>query len=135
MTLGDFVKWLVASLIKEKIAVPFQNEYPWHELFYQLKTTGGKEKKPDFLNDLRFDWDASYPKCKQLSEFLHALHWTASVSATNPRFDRITLPDNIADNWQKRGEDEHAENTSFFSAAMDLARKEFQDADSICRVS
>ncbi len=97
---GDFLKTLVALFHRKKISMPFENERPWHELFYTLKKTEANDKqKPIFFHELWFDWDGPYPKCRELSTFLHALHWNAGVSAFNPRFTNITLTDEIADLW------------------------------------
>ena|ERR1035437_3318618 len=80
--------------------MPFENEGPWHELFYALKQAD-KSGKPEFLRSLRFDWDGPYPKSQELSEFLHALHWNACIDARNPHFDKITLPPDIAEVWAR----------------------------------
>ena len=45
--LSDFVKELVTVLHFEQVTMPFENERPWHELFYELKHS---EKTPGFLN-------------------------------------------------------------------------------------
>ena len=104
MTLGDFVKRLVALLQSEDILMPFENEAPWHELFYKLKKERGVEGRPVFFDRLRFDWDGPFPKSLELSDFLHALHWNACVSAQNPKYDSITLPADIQKEWFKKAE-------------------------------
>jgi hypothetical protein len=95
LTLGDFVKQIAAD-IKE---MPFKAERPWHVLFYELQHQPDEPGKPEFLRNLRFDWDGPYPKCRDLSDFIHALHWNSSVSATNPSFEKIVLPDEVAKLW------------------------------------
>lgn len=124
MFLGDFVEQLAALLHRQKVAMPFENEAPWHELFYQLKQAK-QEGKPAFLSDLRFDWDGPYPKCQELSEFLHALHWNACVDARNPHFDKITLPEGIADVWSRRAEQLDPSATLFLASAAEQAREAF----------
>jgi len=126
MTLGDFVKHLVARLSDEGISIPYEDESPWHNLFYELKNLSTDKGKPEFLNKIRFDWDGSYPKCKKLSEFLHALYWNVSVSAQNPRFDTISLPREIAELWRKQLNDLGNDEKNFFQHTIELAKKEFQ---------
>ena len=82
MFLGDFVEQLAANLQSKSIAMPFESEGPWHELFFDLKRTD-QEGKPSFLESLRFDWDGPYPKCQELSEFFHALHWMPAWTLGN----------------------------------------------------
>jgi hypothetical protein len=126
VSLGDFVKYLVASLHKQKVKIPFENESPWHELFYDLKQNPGLERKLSFFQDLWFDWDGPYPKSPELSEFLHALHWNACVSANNPVFDVITLPDDeIANLWLKTVEESGFEEKDFMIAAIEKAKAKF----------
>lgn len=99
MTLADFIKYLAALLNKGNIDMPYEDESPWHELFYDLKTREETHKKPEFIKNLRFDWDAPYPKSPEVSEYLHALHWSACVTAQNPYYERITLSPPIALYW------------------------------------
>jgi hypothetical protein len=87
LSLGQFVKLLSAKVVlsesddaDSKGDLPFRNEKAWHLLFYRLKKVASPGR-PEFLDDLFFDWDGRYPKCRQLSEYLHALHWNASLSA------------------------------------------------------
>ncbi len=126
MFLGDFVEQLAALLQKQQIPMPFENESPWHELFYDLKTMV-QEGKPAFLSTLRFDWDGPYPKSQELSEFLHALHWNACVDARNPHFDKITLPANIAEEWSRRAEDLDQQTKAFLEHSVWLARQRFSE--------
>ncbi|HTS49086.1 MAG TPA: hypothetical protein VMH05_14145 [Bryobacteraceae bacterium] len=100
--------------------MPFDNESPWHELFYELKSSESAGK-PQFLASLRFDWDGPYPKCQELSDFLHALHWNACVDARNPHFDTITLPELIATEWSKRAGELDTPTKRFLDFAADRA--------------
>lgn len=124
MFLGDFVEYMAATLQKDEVRMPFENERPWHELFYDLKKTP-EPGKPVFFSDLRFDWDGPYPKCSELSEFLHALHWNACVDARNPHFDTISLPKNIADLWSNRAGEIASEEKVFLSSAAAKAKSLF----------
>ena len=118
--LGDFVEQLAASLHAKNVPMPFEGEEPWHELFFELKGVNW-EGKPAFLESLRFDWDGPYPKCQELSEFLHALHWNACVDARNPHFDKITLTQGIADLWLRRSESLDEQTKSFLASAAERA--------------
>jgi hypothetical protein len=124
LSLGEFLKAFAARLSEQQIPIPFQNERPWHTLFYKLQKQSGR--KPAFLRDLRFDWDGVYPKCRELSEFLQALHWNASVSAINPQYERIILPAEVATLWRTRYTlDKTA--TAVLDSAVLTARNEFRD--------
>lgn len=127
MTLGAFVKRLVALLQSERIIMPFENEAPWHELFYKLKREHKFRGRPAFFDSLRFDWDGPFPKSQELSDFLHALHWNACVSAQNPKYDRFTVSHEIVQEWLSAAKAE-AENESedfFFQHVKELAREAF----------
>jgi hypothetical protein len=125
MTLGEFVKQLAALLAKKGLPMPFKEERPWHELFYQLKTAPGLHARPAFLERLRFDWDGPYPKSRDLSEFLQALHWNACVSAINPHYTTIELPQDVAKLWIRRYDGQGAAAKSFLAAAVELAEAHF----------
>jgi hypothetical protein len=64
ISLGDFVQQLLLQL--EDNELYFRDERPWHELFYQLKTSPAAPGKPRFLSDLFFDWNGAYPRCHEL---------------------------------------------------------------------
>lgn len=125
MSLGDLIKQLVARLHTQKIKLPFEDESPWHELFFDLKKEPDLPGKPSFINDLRFDWDGPYPKCRELSEFLHALHWNASVSAHNPSFDTITLPTEIEKLWLERSNSLDSTTAEFLNHIVESAKARF----------
>ncbi|MBZ0168320.1 hypothetical protein MELA_02166 [Candidatus Methylomirabilis lanthanidiphila] len=132
ISLGEFVKQLAASLQTQHVSMPFRNEEPWHLLFYQLFKSKEVPGKPEFLERLRFDWDAPYPKSRELSDFLQALHWTASVSVSNPHYDVINLPDDVANLWRGRfGSVADEDISKFLSYAVDRAKKEFSGAKSL----
>ena len=121
-TLGDFVKELAALMADADLRLPLKDEKPWHILFFSLKQREGVAGRPDFFDRLVFDWDGPTPKCQELSEFIHALHWNATVAANNPTYEAIQLADEIADRWRPTPQ------TAFHRAALDLARTEFPGA-------
>jgi hypothetical protein len=128
ITLGQFVKQLAALLQKKNVQLPFKNQRPWHLLFYELKKLPASSGKPKFLDDLRFDWDSPYPKCQELSEFLNALHFTASVSARNPHFDVISVSEEVAERWAETVNEDNPDVKQFVGNAMTLAEDEFRAA-------
>jgi hypothetical protein len=126
-SLGEFVKQLAALLQMNNVPLPFKNEEPWHLLFYELKETCRKGR-PGFFDELRFDWDGPFPKCQELSNFLQALHWNASVSAANPHYDTIALPPAVAELWSKSVGTLPEDKRAFLDEALALAEKEFKVA-------
>jgi hypothetical protein len=129
VSLGQFVKQIAALLQLKEVQLPFKNQRPWHQLFYELKTRPAAKGKPKFLDALRFDWDSPYPKSQELSEFLNALHFTASVSARNPRFDVISVSPEVADRWAKTASNDNPALVAFINHAVTLAEKEFATAE------
>jgi hypothetical protein len=124
ITLGDFVKQLAVLMESEKLIMLFKDEAPWHLLFYRLKKMDATTK-PEFLKTLRFDWDGSYPRCQELSEFIQALHWTGSVVAANPSYDRITLQDQVRELWYEEGRQISPELGAFLSQGVEYAKEQF----------
>jgi hypothetical protein len=98
VTLGDFVQQLLLQLGDRQLR--FKDERPWHELFYNLKTGPETPGKPAFLRDLFFDWNGEYPKNRELSEYLHALHWTGCMAAANPSYDQVKLNEDVGNLWR-----------------------------------
>lgn len=99
-TLGEFVQQLLIQLANRELH--FKDERPWHELFYRLKASPNKPGKPQFLAELFFDWNGEYPKCQELSEYLHALHWTGCMIAANPGYDQFRLKKEVGDLWKQK---------------------------------
>jgi hypothetical protein len=97
VTLGDFVQQLLLQLGDRQLR--FKDERPWHEFFYNLKTAPTQEK-PAFLQNLFFDWNGEYPKSRELSEYLHALHWTGCMAAANPSYDQVKLNQDVGNLWR-----------------------------------
>ena len=124
LTLGDFVKQLAIRMENEKLVMLFKDEAPWHLLFYRLKKVQS-DGKPEFLSALRFDWDGPYPRCQELSDFIQALHWTGSVVAANPSYERITLQDDLKKIWSDEGRDLAPGVQQFLDQGVEFARQEF----------
>lgn len=124
MYVGDFVEQLAALLQRRNVTMPFEDEGPWHVLFYDLKRTNWAGK-PEFLTTLRFDWDGPYPKSQELSEFLHALHWNACVDARNPHFDQIIIPSTMAEVWSRQADQLDPQTKGFLENAVAHASELF----------
>lgn len=99
ISLAEFVKQLTARIQQNhELHMPFKDEKPWHMLFYRLKKASS-QGKPSFFNELQFDWDGPYPTCQELTDYIHALHFTGCVSAGNPSYDEIALNEGLAKKW------------------------------------
>ncbi len=118
-TLGDFMKELAVLMADADLQLPLKDETPWHHLFLQLKQAKGIEDRPAFLDNLVFDWDGPAPKCQELSEFLHALHWSAAVTAHNPTYEAIQIGTDVAERWRP------SRQTAFHEWALEQAKAEF----------
>jgi len=119
ISLGEFVKQLTVRIHNSKVSMPFKEEQPWHLLFYKLK----REKmrgKPEFFGHLRFDWDGRYPRSRELSEYIHALHFTGCVGASNPSYDEISLNPKLGELWSSQKPE------GDLSIFMDYAMKEVE---------
>jgi hypothetical protein len=120
--LGDFVKEMAALMTDAQLRLPLKDERPWHLLFFELKRLRQAVGRPTFLDRLVFDWDGPSPKCQELSEFIHALHWNANVTASNPTYETLTLSPDVAVRWRPDAP------TEFHQAALAQARTKFQSA-------
>ena len=123
-SLGDVVRLLAASISKHGRTIPFQDETPWHTVFFRLKNEL-PEPKPSFIADLEFDWDGPLPKSQDLSDFLQALHWTGSVAAYNPSYEQIVVPEGIKSIWMDELATLSPEMTGVLNRAVQLAVEEF----------
>ena len=121
-TLGDFVKELAALMTEAHLQLPLKDERPWHILFFHLKQVGETDGRPAFFDHLVFDWDGPAPKCQELSEFIHALHWNATVTANNPTYEALQLGNDVAELWRPN------RHTAFHALALEQARREFPAA-------
>jgi len=125
LSLGDFVKQLALLMNEDKLDMPFKEETPWHLLFYRLKKNTKAKGRPEFFDTLRFDWDAPYPKCQELSDFIQALHWTGTVIAVNPTYEKIILQEKVGELWSNMRQGIDSETVGFLEHALSLAREEF----------
>lgn len=125
LSLGDFVKQLALLMHENKLDMPFKEETPWHLLFYRLKKDKEAKGRPEFFDTLRFDWDAAYPKCQELSDFIQALHWTGTVIAVNPTYEKIILQDKVGELWSNMRKGIDSDTVGFLKYTLTLAREEF----------
>jgi len=124
MTLGEFVKYLAALLTENKVQMLFKEEAPWHFVLYELYDQKF-EGKPQFFNDLKFDWGGPFPKCKELSRYLQFLHSTACVGTMNPSYEEMVLKPDLEKLWYSELQSVEAPEQKFLGHAADLAKKEF----------
>jgi hypothetical protein len=124
LSLGDFVKQLVVLMDQNQLVMLFKDEKPWHLLFYHLKKEQ-TEGKPNFLSQLRFDWDGSYPKCQELSDYIQALHWTGNVVAVNPSYEHFILDKAVSKIWRSEGESLDDATKGFLAHSIGLAKQQF----------
>src|SRR4249919_873651 len=104
VTLGEFIRQLALKFADTGIRMPFNDDQPWHDLFYQMKK--GPGPKPRFLNYLVFDWTGPAPRSRDLAEYLNSLHRIGCLSAENPSFDTVTVDEDVRALWQE----EHPDN-------------------------
>ncbi len=122
ISLGEFVKQLTVRIKKANLPMPFKDEAPWHLLFYKLK----QEKlagTPVFLETMRFDWDGSYPRSQELSNYIHALHFTGCVAASNPSYDQMSLNPDLETIWASQQLE--SELLQFVDQVMDRVKSDF----------
>jgi len=129
-TLGDFIRMLAVKIPDQGRIMPFQDEKPWHIVFYRLKKEM-PEPMPSFLTKLTFDWDGPYPKSQDVSDFLQALHWTGSVAALNPSYEQIIVPPSVEANWKKEAETLGPDMQSILKKSIALAAEEFPQKPAI----
>ena len=123
ISLGEFLKRLTAQIQENDLRMPLKDEKPWHMLFYRLKKDATRGK-PAFFADLQFDWDGPYPVCQELSDYIHALHFTGCMSAGNPSYDEIELNRDLAKKWGSAKVD--GELPKFLDHAMQAAKEHFK---------
>lgn len=127
LSLGDFVKQLALLMEKGHLDMPFKEDVPWHSLFYRLKNESHNEGRPQFLDTLRFDWDGPYPKSQELSDFIQALHWTGTVAAVNPSYEKIMIQEKVGELWSKYAVLLDTNTTKFLQQAFEMAKEEFRE--------
>lgn len=122
VTLAEFFEELIVALSKKNIALPLKDEQKWHTFLYNI-TTDNIENKPRFLNNIIFDWDAPYPKCQELSEFLQALHWNECINASNPSFSTFTIDSSLDNLCKIRAKDDALK--YFIDSAVGIGDRHF----------
>jgi hypothetical protein len=128
LTLRQFIKQLLVHLSDAQIPMPLRNQDAWHRVFYKLKKLPNEPGKPAFLNDLWFDWDGPQPESPDLAELLATLHWNASISAANPQYDTLSVPDPVATLWKSQEPALEDGDKQFIQKAVNCARDEFRKA-------
>lgn len=126
LTLTTFVKQLAAELSRQHVKMPLRNLRAWHLLLYRLKRAPG-DKKPAFLSDLWFDWDGPTPESPDLSDLLARLHGNASISAGNPSYAELSVPDPVAQQW-RQDISLSPEDAEFVRSAAQTAKSVFEHA-------
>ncbi|HEX4021722.1 MAG TPA: hypothetical protein VHX63_11285 [Acidobacteriaceae bacterium] len=127
LTLGGFIKQLAVLMQDADIKMSFKDDKPWHMLFYKLRGEF-KSQGNTFLQSMQFDWDGPYPKSQDVSDFLQGLHWTGSVSALNPTYERIIVPDEVQKVWKAEGESLGDADRDLLLHGLAIARLEFRSS-------
>ncbi len=125
ISLGEFVKQLTVRIHDSKVPMPFKDEEPWHLLFYRFRQENAPGK-PAFLERLRFDWDGRYPRSQELSDYIHALHFTGCVGASNPSYEEISLNPKLGELWSSQKPE--GDLSKFMDYAMKTVETEFANA-------
>ena len=123
LVLGDVVRQLALLMEEKRIVLAFKNEEPWHLLFFRMKQE--LREGPGFLRRLRFDTDNRYPRCRELSEFLHALHTTCTAGVENPYYDELELDQSVTRVWKEAQQHLKPETKQFLSQGLQIACEEF----------
>lgn len=119
--MAEFLEEVIVALAAKGKDLPLRDDRTWHTFLYQLS----KEKfepRPAFLDTLGFDWDAPYPRCQGLSEFLQALHWNECVVAANPSFESFGVSPALTELCAKRDKDQAL--TEFVRRAAQLGAEQ-----------
>jgi len=124
-SLGDTVRQFALLMKENGVLIPFKNEEPWHLLFYQLKK-GNMADSPEFLALLRFDSRGHYPRCRELSEFLHGLHIACTVDVGNPSYEEMFIPPDVIADWKEERARIPSETIRFLASGFEIVKKEFQ---------
>lgn len=122
ISLGEFVKQLTVRIHDKRVAMPFKDETRWHLLFYGFKREQ-RPGRPTFFDHLRFDWDGPYPRSEELSNYIHALHFTGCVAASNPSYDEISLNESLGKLWSS--ERLEGELSGFMDHAVTVVQERF----------
>jgi hypothetical protein len=125
LSLGDAVRQFALLMRDNNLALVYKNEAPWHFLFYRLTKEIKGSSRPAFLDHLRFDADGHYPRCRELSEFLHGLHTACTVRVGNPSYDEITLQPKITKIWEDVRKNLSNPAEKFLEKGLAIAKEEF----------
>jgi hypothetical protein len=123
LALGDVVRQLALLMEEKGVVLVFKNEEPWHMLFFRMKQE--LKDRPSFVSRLRFDADNRYPRCRELSEFLHALHTTCTAGVENPSYDQLELDPKITKVWKEAQQRLSPETQAFLNKSLQMASEEF----------
>jgi len=129
MFFGEFIKHFILSLQKNGIPVKLKEQKPWHLLFYRLKHECDVAELVPYLKELRFDWDAPYPKSPELSELLNNMCIVGVLKTTSPTFEHYTLTDGMEALIESRRGILNAHEKRCLEYAVQLARKEFKEEE------
>jgi hypothetical protein len=124
-SLGDIVRQMALLMKENGLVMVYKNEAPWHYLFYRLKKETKGESRPAFLDRLRFDADGHYPRCRELSEFLHGLHTACTVRVPNPSYEEITLQPRVTRVWEEARGSLDNQTKQFLEKGLAIAKEEF----------
>jgi hypothetical protein len=127
LTLGGFIKQLAVRMQDSDIEMSFKDDRPWHMLFYKLRDEF-RSQGSTFLGTMHFDWDGPYPKSQDVSDFIQGLHWTGSVSALNPTYERIIVPPVVQKAWKAEGANLEEGDKILLARGLEIAEKEFRSA-------
>ena len=122
-TLGDFVRHVATQLTTAREGFPYNEEEPWHVMLLYMRNKYGS--KWDFLGRIKFDvGEVPYPRCRKLSDFLQALHWSGALTVENPTYAKARVIQSLAKEW----EDEESRQDEKYRALVDEAVQEFMFA-------
>jgi hypothetical protein len=124
LSLGDVVCQLALLMNRNSLLIGFKDEAPWHLVFYRLKKDA-KTGRPSFLDRLRFDSDGRYPRCRELSEFLHGLHTACAVDVANPSFEEMIIPGDVLADWEEEQGKLDKKSKSFIAQGLEIAKEDF----------
>ncbi len=133
MSCGEFVKHLILLLHRNQVPFSFRSHEPWHRLFFRLKTVPAVAGKPVFFEILAFDWDKTYPRSQELSDFLSILSVTGSVATTSPRYETYILSEETEESWLNTLNMPDKATRRFLNTALEMAREEFQKNNSFSK--
>ncbi len=125
LSLGDVVSQLALAMKENGLKLLYRNEEPWHWVFYRLREEAKESGRPGFLDDLFFDAYNRYPRCRELSEYLHGLHTTFAVRVPNPSYDEIIIPEDVGSSWLRARKGLSEDTRKFLDHGLEIARSEF----------